>query len=356
MRQRWFEARLKAIVVAVTCSATLLAVAATPAGAHQTSKTARAARNHHRRVLAETFMQPQTGGSLSTSTGVAISVPPGVMERAGHVTITSLGRGVYDIHIDAPWHGSVTVTIPLRSSSDYVLHKVGDIWLNESLTRGQSTVTVAQLSSFLSSIGNFVNKVAGKLCLTTNLVSLVECAAGHIDSKLKSWIESKLPHDCAIQLAEGGNPLAIAKAAVSGDCVGQAGETGFTVPATPSPPTPGPSAPATTSPSTPATGSVPTSPSAPPPPPPPPPPPSRSIQIGWSGSHSGWIWMTLTGFSTGAHQYTCSFASGGDATYTLTETASPETWDNGHTCYDFEHGDTVWVVVEGVSSNSIGVP
>jgi surface antigen len=90
--------------------------------------------------------------------------------------------------------------------------------------------------------------------------------------------------------------------------------------------------------------------------PPPPPPPSKSIQIGWSGAHSGWIWMTLNGFSTGSHQYTCSFASGGDATFTLTETASPQTWDNGHTCYDFEHGDTVWVVVEGVSSNTIAVP
>jgi hypothetical protein len=44
--------------------------------------------------------------------------------------------------------------------------------------------------------------------------------------------------------------------------------------------------------------------------------------------------MTLNGFPVGAHQYTCSFASGGDATFTLTETASPETWDNGHTCYD----------------------
>jgi hypothetical protein len=66
--------------------------------------------------------------------------------------------------------------------------------------------------------------------------------------------------------------------------------------------------------------------------------------------------MTLDGFSTGSHAYTCSFASGGDATFTLTETISPETWDNGQTCFDFEAGDTVWVVVEGVASNSIRVP
>lgn len=91
-------------------------------------------------------------------------------------------------------------------------------------------------------------------------------------------------------------------------------------------------------------------------PPPPSPPPAKSIQIGWSGAHPGWIWMTLNGFSTGSHQYTCSFGSGGDQTFTLTETSSPQTWDNGHTCYDLIHGDSVWIVVEGTASNTIVVP
>jgi hypothetical protein len=85
-------------------------------------------------------------------------------------------------------------------------------------------------------------------------------------------------------------------------------------------------------------------------------PPPKSVQIGWSGAHPGWIWMTLNGFPTGSHQYTCSFGSGGNQTFTLTETASPQSWDNGHTCYDLIHGDTVWVVIEGVSSNTIVVP
>lgn len=85
-------------------------------------------------------------------------------------------------------------------------------------------------------------------------------------------------------------------------------------------------------------------------------PPARSIQIGWSGSHSGWIWMTLNGFSTGSHVYTCAFGSGGNTNYTLSESSTPQNWDNGHTCYDLIHGDTVWVVVEGVSSNVIRVP
>jgi hypothetical protein len=92
------------------------------------------------------------------------------------------------------------------------------------------------------------------------------------------------------------------------------------------------------------------------PPPPPPPPPTQSINIGWSGLHLGWIWMTLNGFSPGAYPYSCDFGSGGDATFTLVETVSPQTWDNGHTCYDFIHGDTVWVTVGGVRSNTIVVP
>jgi len=205
--------------------------------AHASSPLARTARG---RVIARTYMQPSTGGSLDARNGVGINVPAGAMQRPGYVTITASGGGVYDVHIAAPWHGSVTVTMPLRSARQYVLHKVGHIWVTESSVPGEATVTVTQLSSFLSSVGGFASKLGSKLCLTTNLVHLVECAAGHIDSKLKSWIESKLPHNCAVQLAEGGNPLAIAKAAVSGDCVGSAGENGYHVPASPPNPTTAP--------------------------------------------------------------------------------------------------------------------
>lgn len=66
--------------------------------------------------------------------------------------------------------------------------------------------------------------------------------------------------------------------------------------------------------------------------------------------------MTLSNFSVGAHQYWCRFASGGDTAFTLTESTSPQTWDNGHTCYDLIHGDQVWVTVDGVASNKITVP
>jgi len=88
----------------------------------------------------------------------------------------------------------------------------------------------------------------------------------------------------------------------------------------------------------------------------PPPPPPQSIQIGWSGAHPTWIWMTLTGFPPGTYTYWCDFGSGGDAAFQLTETVSPETWDNGHTCYDTIRGDTVWVTIGSVQSNTIVVP
>jgi hypothetical protein len=319
------------------------------------------ARPSHRggRLLAETYMRPQSGGHLASRTGVAITVPPGVMKRAGEVTITSFGRSVYGVHIHAPWHGSVQVTVPLRGKRDRVLHDIGGIWVAESAQRGDATVTVTQLSDFTDFLGAVKDAIQGKLCIYTSLVKLIECAGDHLDSQLTAYVESKLPHDCVIQLLEGGDPLGVAEAALSGDCTGQAGEVGYHVPTTPSSTPPSTSTPPPSTSTPPATGSQPPPTSAEPEPEPapsPPPPPGRSIEVGWSGAHPGWIWMTFNGFSTGSHKYTCAFASGGDATFELGETASPETWDNGETCFDEEHGDTVWVESEGVSSNQITVP
>jgi hypothetical protein len=83
--------------------------------------------------------------------------------------------------------------------------------------------------------------------------------------------------------------------------------------------------------------------------------PAASIQIGWSAAHASWISMTLNGFATGAYTYSCDFASGGDASYRLTETSEPEIFDNGETCYDTQAGDQVWVTIGSVSSNRLTV-
>lgn len=85
-------------------------------------------------------------------------------------------------------------------------------------------------------------------------------------------------------------------------------------------------------------------------------PGNAAISIGWSTAHPGWITMTLTNLPPGTYTYTCNFASGGNASYTLTETSSPQTFDNGRTCYDKTGGDTVWVTIGSVRSNTITVP
>lgn len=82
---------------------------------------------------------------------------------------------------------------------------------------------------------------------------------------------------------------------------------------------------------------------------------AASLQIAWSSAHPTWIVMTLNGFTLGSYQYTCHFGSGGDQTYTLSETEEPQTFDNGHTCFDGIAGDTVWVTIGSVTSNTLTV-
>jgi len=82
---------------------------------------------------------------------------------------------------------------------------------------------------------------------------------------------------------------------------------------------------------------------------------SAAISIGWSSAHPGWISMMLQGFPPGAYTYSCDFGSGGDQGFSLSETSEPETVDNGHTCFDTESGDTVWVTIGSVRSNTISV-
>ncbi|MGZ6973528.1 MAG: hypothetical protein ACXVKQ_06305 [Acidimicrobiia bacterium] len=86
-----------------------------------------------------------------------------------------------------------------------------------------------------------------------------------------------------------------------------------------------------------------------------PPAPGAAVQIGWSAGHPGWIYMALSGFPPGSYQYTCQFASGGNASFTLSVASSPVTFDNGHTCFDLQAGDTVSVSVASVQSNSVTV-
>ncbi len=90
----------------------------------------------------------------------------------------------------------------------------------------------------------------------------------------------------------------------------------------------------------------------------PPPPPTATpaaIAISWSSAHPTWIAMTLTGFAAGSYTYSCDFASGGNQSYPVSVSGSPETFDNAQTCYDAIPGDTVWVTIGSVMSNVLTV-
>ncbi|HEX8733423.1 MAG TPA: serine/threonine-protein kinase [Ktedonobacterales bacterium] len=83
----------------------------------------------------------------------------------------------------------------------------------------------------------------------------------------------------------------------------------------------------------------------------------RSIQIGWSTQYQSWIWMTVNNFSAGYYTYYCTFSTPPQSTgFSIHITSSPEHWDAKNTCYDTQHGDHVWVVINGVASNQLTVP
>ena len=82
---------------------------------------------------------------------------------------------------------------------------------------------------------------------------------------------------------------------------------------------------------------------------------SGGISIGWSTAHPTWISMSVSGFQAGSYAYTCNFGSGGNQSYTVALTGSPQTFDNGHTCYDGIRGDTVWVTIGSAKSNVLTV-
>lgn len=229
-------ARTPRLIGALLASIALLALGTTSAAA--SAQQAGGARGD--RVVAREFVQAEVGGFVRARSGESIFVPPGVLAHSGYVTITARGRGVYDVHIAPPWHGTVAVSIPLRRKTDTILHDIGGVWLAEGESRGQRTVWVTQLSWFTTLVSKAVDKVKGALCLSFSLPEIAECVAGkigaHIDGKLVAWVESKLPQNCVAQLAvagvtsAAGGPtaivLSIIKQAISGACMGSTGETG----------------------------------------------------------------------------------------------------------------------------------
>lgn len=262
-----------------------------------TTASAQAKAGSAKRLLASRTLQPAQGGYVTTKSGVSLYVPPGRMDHAGKATITEVHHRVYDIHIHAPWHGLVAVTMPPFGHGDganTIIHRVGSLWVTEPSKRGERTVWVDQLSWFSDQVAKVASKVAGALCLSTSLGTILKCAAqhaiGYVDGKLADWIFSHIPDSCVARLAYAGvtaargGPIALFVTILvtentDGLCTPHAGEAGYHVPDTSS-------SPATSSP-----GSSTPSSSPPAAPPPPPPPPSGRVETTGGVTHT---WTNYT--------------------------------------------------------------
>jgi hypothetical protein len=206
-------------------------------------------------LVASRVITPK-GGTVRAGGGVSIFVPAGRMRRPGRVTITEVHHHVYDFHIHAPWRGSVAVTLPLSGDRrNAVVHRVGELWMAEGTDLGQRTVWVHQLSWFTDAITKAGSKIAGSLCLSFNMRSVLECVAKkglkYVDGRLASWIFSHVPASCQARLAYAGvtaargGPWAVFFAILitenlDGLCTPHVGETGYHPPTTPAPTSPPP--------------------------------------------------------------------------------------------------------------------
>jgi hypothetical protein len=240
------------------------------------AEIAKADPGHQGKVMVERYLHPKVGGYLHTRSGLSIFVPPGVMRKGGKVSISRVGRQSFDMHIAAPWHGTVAVSLPLKGQKDTIVHDVGGLWLTEGHKRGERTVWVTQLSIF-GTIWNKIKQIPSNLCLVFTVSEFTHCliekSVGYVNSKLASWIIAKLPHGCFVHMAEaglleGGAVSVFIAALTDPDCVGTASSPGPgpapappTSPAPTSPGTPPPAVPTVPSPTpvTPAPAPVPAS-------------------------------------------------------------------------------------------------
>lgn len=190
------------------------------------------------RILARAHLTVSGGGDVNTRNGWNLYVPPHVLRRAGYGEIVSVGHGIVDIRIAAPWHGQVEVTAPLRRASEVVSHDLGGIWVSESNAEGQRTVWVSQLSPF--SLSGLLHDARDALCLTSlDPIDLLGCLAtigiSWIEGKVVSWVVSKVSRSCEASLIANGIsagsskkvPTAVVKGLLLGSaCSGSASSPG----------------------------------------------------------------------------------------------------------------------------------
>lgn len=83
----------------------------------------------------------------------------------------------------------------------------------------------------------------------------------------------------------------------------------------------------------------------------------QTIRIGWSTAYPTWIWMSVTGFAAGQYTFSCNFSTPPTSEgFSIKLSGSPQSFDDGHTCYDSLSGDHIWVKIDGSTSNTLTVP
>jgi hypothetical protein len=115
-------------------------------------------------LVAHKYLKAPKGGVVR-SRAVRLYVPPGAMKRNGLATITRVRRGVYDLHIAAPWGAKVAVTFPARRGGGrLVAHQVAGYWVVGRLPRRSRTIWVSSLSHF-SAVAKVIARLKSLPCL-----------------------------------------------------------------------------------------------------------------------------------------------------------------------------------------------
>jgi hypothetical protein len=142
--------RLSVITLALT-----VLCAAAPSGDRRLSAIPAADAARHPkttgRLIAQKYLSASRGGRLRAQNGVELRIAPHIMRRNGVARIRQLSPRRFDIHIFAPWKGTVTVLLPLGDAGESaVSHRVRGRWIVEPTTsiHGRARLRVRSLSVF----------------------------------------------------------------------------------------------------------------------------------------------------------------------------------------------------------------
>lgn len=131
--------------------------------------------SHAPKLLASKYVVGSTGGVVK-SRALTLRIPPGVIQGSGWATIARTRRGIYDVHIAAPWKGVVSIKFHRqRGAGRYFAHRIGKEWLLTRINQRTRIARVANLSHF-SIVKNVIAKIKiGKCFRGLSRGAMVSC-------------------------------------------------------------------------------------------------------------------------------------------------------------------------------------